>query len=182
MSINFIHDFHFILAKGMKEKLQNLRIFDTSKSLSGVMVKILKILTPAFGKEHKWGKQRMSKYLAVSEDPGEIREHVHAYIPDKLYRELKLLHQDLNFYSIAQLMRGFFSFFLVLVDAFKDVDEVIKELEKIFTRWKSEDEQTRLTSRKFMRQLWKIIRFLPGKNRLVTIYDENYSPFWVQRI
>ncbi|MBN2441425.1 MAG: hypothetical protein JXJ04_08760, partial [Spirochaetales bacterium] len=106
--------------------------------------------------------------------------HVHVYVPDELYRELKLLHQDLNFYSIAQLVRELLDFFLGLVDVYKN--KVFIELKKIFARWKAEDEETRLTPRESIRQLLKLIRFLPGKNRLITIYDNNYSPFWILRI
>ena len=180
MSLSNVHDFHFVIDREMKKKLNSLVLFQKSKSLSGIMVKILQLLTPVIGKEHKWGKQRFSRYQAVCDNPEEIREHVHMYVPDELYRELKLLHQDLNFYSIAQLVRGLVNFFLGLVEVYKN--EVFLELEKSFARWRSEDEETRLTSREFMRQLWKIIRFLPGKNRLVTVYNDEYSPFWVLRI
>ena len=102
------------------------------------------------------------------------------YVPDELYRELKLLHQDLNFFSIAQLVREFFDFFLGLVDVYKD--DVFQELEILFSRWRSEGKQTRQTSRKFLRHLWLIIQNLPGKNRLVTVYNKEYSPFWIFRI
>ena len=180
MSQSNVHDFHFVLDRGMKNKLNRLNLFKKSKSLSGIIIQILELLTPVIRKEHKWGKQRLSKYRAVCDDPEEIRDHVHVYVQGEMYRELKLLHQDLNFFSIAQIVRGFIDFFLGLVDVYKN--EVFPELEKLFARWKSEDSETRLTPRKFIRQLWKLIRFLPGKNRLVTIYNNNFSPFWILRI
>ncbi|MBN2441634.1 MAG: hypothetical protein JXJ04_09810 [Spirochaetales bacterium] len=180
MSKNSIHDFHFVMNKGLEDKLKSLNIFKECKSVSGMIVKILKILTPVITKEHKWGKQRMCRYKAVCNDPDEARKHFHVYVPDDMYRELKVLHQDLNFYSIAQLVREIISFFFGLVILYKN--EVLEELEKIFTKWREDDDQERLTSRKFIRQLWKIIRHLPGKNRLITVYDYQYSPFWVTRI
>ncbi|MCW8966699.1 MAG: hypothetical protein OQK82_08465 [Candidatus Pacearchaeota archaeon] len=180
MSQSCVHDFHFVLNRGMREKLKNLNFSNKSNSISGMIVVILKKLIPVIRKEHKWGEQRMSRYMAVCDDPEEIREHTHIYVPDELYRELKLLHQDLNFYSIAQLLRWLFDLFLSFVDVYKD--DVFKELEIIFARWRSEDSGARLTSRKFMRQLWKIIRFLPGKNRLVTVHNNDFSPFWILRI
>ncbi|MBN2443279.1 MAG: hypothetical protein JXJ04_18100 [Spirochaetales bacterium] len=180
MILSNFHDFHFVMDKGMKDKIKSLDLFSKSGSLSGKIVGILNVLTPVIGKEHKWGKQRLSKYKAVCDDPGEIREHVHVYIPDEMYRKLKLLHQDLNFYSIAQLVRGLLNFFFGLVGLYKN--EVFQELEKNFTRWGAEDEEIRLTPREFLRQLWKIIRFLPGKNRLVTVYSDQYAPFWIFRV
>ncbi|MBN2441428.1 MAG: hypothetical protein JXJ04_08775 [Spirochaetales bacterium] len=180
MQSSRLHEFHFVLNRGMKDKILNIGFFNGSKSVSGMIVNILKVMTPVMGKEHKWGEQRMTRYAAVCNDPEEIRDHVHVYVPDELYRELKLLHQDLNFYSIAQLVRELLDFFLGLVDVYKN--KVFLKLKKIFARWKAEDEDTRLTPRKSIRQLLKLIRFLPGKNRLITIYDNNYSPFWILRI
>ncbi|MBN2442362.1 MAG: hypothetical protein JXJ04_13490 [Spirochaetales bacterium] len=179
MPINCVHDFHFIMDGGMKNKLKSLDFFENQRSLSRIIVQILNFLTPVIRREHKWGKQRLSKYMPVCNDPDEIREHVHAYVPGELYRELKLLHQDLNFYSIGQLVRGFIDLFLGFVDVYND--DVFQELENIFARWRSEDEQTRQTPREFLRQLWRIIQNLPEKNRLITVYDYNFSPFWIFR-
>ena len=58
----------------------------------------------------------MSKYMNVCDDPDVTRDHVHVYVPIGLYRELKLLHQGLNFYSIAQFVRGLLEWFLVFVE------------------------------------------------------------------
>jgi hypothetical protein len=175
-----IHDFHFVIDRGMKEKLKKLDLGKKSKSLSGIMVKILEFLTPTFRKAHKWGKQQLSRYKFVCEDKEEIRDHVHVYIPGELYRELKLLHQDLNAYSIAQLVRGFLRFFLGVADVYKE--RVFIELGKLFRYWRLENEEVRLTPKEFMLQLWKIIQHLPGKSRLVTVYDDCFTPFWVFRV
>ncbi|MBN2440466.1 MAG: hypothetical protein JXJ04_03955 [Spirochaetales bacterium] len=180
MIISNVHDFHFVMDRGMKEKIKNLYFFRGFKSVSRMIGKILEVLTPVIGKEHKWGEQRLSKYKAVCDDPEVIREHTHVYVPSELYRELKLLHQDLNFYSIAQLVRWLVDLFLTLVDVYKD--DIFRVLDKLFARWRSDDKAAQLTMRKFIRQLWKIIRFLPGRNRLITIYNSEYSPFWILRI
>ncbi|MBN2440704.1 MAG: hypothetical protein JXJ04_05145 [Spirochaetales bacterium] len=180
MSKECVHDFHFVLNRGMKENLLGLHVFKGYKSFSGIMVAILEKLVPVMVKEHKWGEQRLSRYRSVCTDSEEIRDHVHMYVPDKLYRELKLLHQDLNFYSIAQLLRWLFDLFLVFVDVYKD--KVLEELGKTFTQWRLENEDDHLTLSEFMRQLLRIIRFLPGKNRLVTVYNPDFSPFWIFRI
>lgn len=180
MSTMGVHDFHFVMDRGMKKKLKELDFMNDSGSMSGILVKILQLLTPAFRKHHKWGKQQLSRYRFVCDDKEEIRDHVHMYIPGELYRELKLLHQDLNFYSIAQFVRGVIKFFLALVVVYKG--GVIQVLEEVFARWKSEDEQARQTPLEFVLQLWKILRHLPENSRLVTIYDNSFSPFWVLRI
>jgi hypothetical protein len=175
-----VHDFHFIMDWEMKGRLRDLKFFRDSRGLSGIVVDILKMLSPVVKREHRWGEQRMSRYKAVCADPDEVRESVHVYIPEKLYRELKLMHQDLNFYSIAQMVREFLEWFLEFVDGCKG--DVLEELQKMHTSWASEKKITRLTLREYMRQLFTIIRHLPGRNRLVTIYNKNFSPFWILRV
>jgi len=175
-----IHDFHFVVERRMKERLKNLDVFQDCKGVSGVIVRVLKLLAPVVRREHKWGEQRMCRYREVCDDPEAVREHMHVYLPGGVYRELKLLHQDLNVYSIAQLLRGFIDLFLGFVEVYKD--NVILELEKLFDSWLEVEKQVRLTPRKIMRQLLMIIQHLPGKSRPINIYDKHFSPFWVLRI
>ena len=180
MSVDYVHDFHFVMDRGMKERLKGLEVFKDCTGVSGMVVKILALLAPIVKREHKWGEQKMGRYRFVCENQEEVREHMHVYIPGKLYRELKLLHQDLNTYSIAQLVRGFLNFFLGFVEVYKN--DVILELERLFARWLEEREQTRLTTREVIRQLMIIIQHLPGKSRPINIYDSHFSPFWILRI
>ncbi|MBN2439988.1 MAG: hypothetical protein JXJ04_01540 [Spirochaetales bacterium] len=76
MSITNVHDFHFVMDRGMKDKLRNLGCVIKSTSLSGIIVTILKTLIPVIRKEHKWGEQRMSRYKAVCSDAEEIRDQL----------------------------------------------------------------------------------------------------------
>ena len=125
-------------------------------------------------------EQRMSKYMPVSNNPEEIREHVHAYLPADLYRELKLIHQDLNFFSIAQILRGFLKVFLVLVEKFDE--NIFQELKNMYKQWELEASKTRLTLRQYLRQLRIFVQHIPGENRLLNIYDDHFSPFWIFRL
>jgi hypothetical protein len=118
--------------------------------------------------------------IYVCDNPDEIREHVHAYLAEDLYRELKLLHQDLNVFSIAQIVREFLEIFLGLFEKYRN--HVFKELEKMYRQWEKEAGKTRLTLRQYLRQLWKILQHIPGESRLVTVYDSHFSPFWILRL
>ncbi|MCW8966823.1 MAG: hypothetical protein OQK82_09100 [Candidatus Pacearchaeota archaeon] len=178
MSMSHLHEFHFVLERTMKENLMLLELYKKTRSFSGVIVQILSLLSPVLKKKHIWGKQRKSRYLNISPYSDEIREHVHVYFPGEVYRELKLLHQDLNYYSIAQLVREFLRLFLFLVKKFGS--RVFRGLKNLYKHW--EDEQIRLTPQKFVRQLWKILQHSSGKNRLLTIYNQEFSPFWVFRL
>jgi hypothetical protein len=175
-----VHDFHFMSTREMKDKLRDLNVFKGVRSVSGVIVRILEVLTPVIGKELKWGEQRMSRYRNVCDNPEAVREDVHVYVPQGLYRELKMLHHGLNFYSIAQFVRELIECFLGFVEGCQG--DVLSELERLFASWREEKELSRLTLKEYMRQLFTIIRHLPGKNRLITIYNQQYSPFWVLRV
>ena len=175
-----LHDFHCVIDRNMKEKLRDLNIFKAVRGVSGIVVRIIQVLIPVIRRELKWGEQRMSKYMNVCDDPDVERDHVHVYVPDGLYRELKLLHQGLNFYSIAQFVRGLLEWFLWFVEGCEG--DVLQELQELFTEWEAIKKETRLTLIGYMRQLFTIIHHLPDKNRLITVYNQHYSPFWVLRV
>ena len=172
-----MHVFHFVMDRGMKKDLKKLDMYIEKGSLSGVIVKIFSLLAPVINKEHKWGEQRMSRYLPICDDPDEIREHVNVYFPGEMYREVKLLHADLNCFSIAQLLRGFLRFFLAWVNEYGN--NALQELRKLFKQWIAEDGRTWLTPRKIVRQLLLIIQHFSGKNKLINIYDRQFSPYWI---
>ena len=157
-----------------------LSLYKEIGSLSRVIRKVLSVLMPVIEKEHKWGKQRISRYMVVSGNPEEKREHVHGYFPGKMYRRLKLMHQDLNFYSIAQVVRSFLEVFLDLGRVYGD--DVFKELERILKKWKEENHHNHLTIHDFLRQLNIILQHLPIQDRVISVYDSHYSPFWTFRL
>ncbi|MBN1699994.1 MAG: hypothetical protein JW881_20965 [Spirochaetales bacterium] len=174
------HEFHFIITDTMKEKLRNLHLFRTRISLSRVIVGIISIIDPLIVKEHQWGKQRMSRYRPVSLDRDEIREHVHVYFPEDVYRKIKLLHADLNCYSIAQLLRGLLELFFAMVEKYGN--KVIEEFEKRFKQWSSEENSLRQSLQRNLRQLSMIIQHLPGRNGSISMYTSHYLPFWILRL
>ena len=94
--------------------------------------------------------------------------------------KLKLLHQDLNFFSIAQMVREFLEWFLEFVDGC--AGDALAELKAIFSQWAEVEKDSRLSLCGYLRQLLRIIRHLPGKNRLVNIYNDDFSPFWIMRM
>ena len=180
MTKSDLHEFHFILDRGMKSDLMDLELYKMTGNLSGVIAKILSLIGPVIKREHKWGEQRESRYLPVCDDPDEVREDVRAYLPEKVYRELKLIHQDLNFYSIAQLLRGCLRFFLDLVKKYGD--KTFEVLQRLYRQWNKENEKNSLTPREVLRQLGRIIRHLPGQTGQINLYCRDFSPFWIFRL
>jgi hypothetical protein len=174
------HEFHFVIPRNMTESLKKLRVFKKTMGFSKTVTKILKVLHPVIKVEHKWGEQRMSKYRYVSEDKDEKRDHVHAYLDEKVYRELKLIHQDLNFYSIGQIVRMFLDFFLELVKEYGR--NVFSVLASNYKRWKSQAKDCRRTLREEVRQLSELLPFIEGGSGHLTIYNDSFAPLYFLRL
>ncbi|MBN2444255.1 MAG: hypothetical protein JXJ04_23035 [Spirochaetales bacterium] len=164
----------------MKDKLEKLCICGQKVSLSGIIVKVLSMIAPVVKREHLWGDQRESRYTAVCDDPEEVREHVHVYFPEDVYRELKLLHQDLNVFSIAQLLREFLRFFLDFME--EHGENVSMVLKRLFEYWKEESNSTQLSPREILRQLQIFSAHLTGQKKIITIYNREFSPFKIYRL
>lgn len=173
------HQFHIVLPESMMEELKSLDLYKKTNNLSFVIVNILTILNPVLKVEHEWGYQRESKYLYVSEDSEEKRKHVAVYMQEKIYRQLKLMHQDLNFYSIAQLVRALCEFFLELVKEYGD--GVYNYLKNEFKRWKEEKEKNkyRITTCDFLQQLCENLPNILTQKGFITIYNDCYVPIWI---
>jgi len=88
-----LHDFHFVIDLQLQKQLMTQQVFPGTKSLSGIVVKILQQLYPCLEKEHFSRSQRYSRYELVTPNMTVERCKVHAYLPPDLYRRLKLLRR-----------------------------------------------------------------------------------------
>ena len=137
------------------------------------------MLSPGIEKKHLEGEQMESRYQLVHEDLAVARRGVFVYLPDFRYRQLKLLHQDLNFYSIAQLLRLMLGVFLDFVKEYGD--DVEQKLMELYRRWKKK--------RDFRKYEWKPVRELlhfiyqkPKISWFMTLYSKKFQPISIYRL
>jgi hypothetical protein len=180
-----VHDFHFILDHRTKEQLfSNVIIRNTKISLSNLIKRIIRDLIPIIRAEHQYGNQRVSKYKNVAENSDEVVEHVHVYFFEPVYRELKCLHHDLNFYSIAQLVRHIIRVFLELVEEYGK--NLWLALRMKVRQWAQEKKAIKESTPRKLRQLYWILSHEASINQgigfIITIYDMNFEPFWILRL
>ena len=109
------HLFHFIMDSGMIDELLQLDLLQETGDFSDLIVEILQRLYPVIENRHFSGNELSSRYMPVNADRKLARSSVLVDLPERLYRRLKLMHQDLNVYSIAQLVRGFLRLYLNFV-------------------------------------------------------------------
>ena len=174
-----LYEFHFKLDLEMKNRLKGVAMFKNTRSLSGLIVRILKWLSPRIEKEHIFGKQRMSMYKFVNDDMDIKRESVHVYLPDYLYRKLKLMHQDLNFYSMAQLLRFILGIFLDVTEKYGN--KIIYKLKRILKHWKAK-KKNRKYKYKSIRQLMHFLYQNPVNSNFFTIYSNKFAPISIFRL
>jgi hypothetical protein len=165
--------FHFKMDEEMKGKLKMLDLYREEGNLSRLIVKILTILNPLIDKKHFSRKQEGSRYRFVHEDLTIERRSTYVYLPDYLYRRLKLMHQDLNCYSIARLLRGFLQTFLSFVDEYGE--DYRKELEKMINQCKEEIKKYKFTY-KSIPQLLQLIYRKAHELKLLNLYNTKFAP------
>ena len=171
------HEFHFKLNGHIRSRLCRTEVFGRIGTFSGTFRWIIGFMAPVIRREEKWGKQRESRYLFVAPGCEEGPDDVHVYLEEEAYRQLKMLHHDLDFYSIAQLVRFLIGVFLDLEDIYGV--GVVEYLKWIFRRW--EKEERAQNSERVLRQLLRFhIKFLL-KSGQTTIYDREFKPLLILR-
>ena len=175
-----VHEFHFVMNQYMKERLLESDAYERSGSLSGSIRIIIGLLEPVVWREHQWGIQRESRYLSVKNDAGDIINDMHIYISEPDYRQLKMLHHDLNFFSIAQLVRFIIGIYLELSDLYGERLE--SELANLFMKWRKEEKAQKKGKFAVLRQLFQFYMKMPWNQRVFTLYNHHYSPFRVFRL
>jgi hypothetical protein len=174
-----LFEFHFKMDVDMRDELLGLDLCKQVGSFSQVIVKVLKLLSPFLEREHLLRKQRMSRYELVNSDRKIRRKSVHVYLPESRYRQLKAMHHDLNFFSIAQLLRRMLRLFLDLVKLHGN--KIIKQLMDLLRLWEEKKERRKHTL-KSIRQLLHFIYQKPDISRFINIYDYKYSPVDIYRL
>ena len=173
-----LYEFHFRIDLEMERELTNLELYKNQKKFSRLIINIIKILCPRLENELLVGRQRNNRYKLVNSNTKIERKSVHVYMPCSMYRKLKLMHHDLNFYSIAQLLRWILRFFLNLNKEYGE--NVVNKLKKLLMQWR-EKSKVRRYKIKPVRQLLHFIYQKPNRSRFLTIYSNTYSPISIYR-
>ncbi len=122
-----IREFNFMIGKELQDKIENYcKIKNISRNKC--LTIIFTIMIPLLKKEHFTGEERGNKYQVFT-----AVKRIHLYLDEKLYRELKLIHSNLDFFSMASIVR-----FL---------------MEEFFERVKNSDGDEKTVERE-MREIW----------------------------
>ena len=175
-----MHDFHFVMDQEMRNRLSHTGAYIHTKSVSGSSRRILRLLAPVIKREHEWGRQRKSKYHHVRKSDSRIVSGIHIYISESDYREMKMLHHNLNFFSIAQLVRFLIEVYLELHSVYGDKLEAV--LTELFREWEAMKKSQKVGYSEALRQLLKFYMAMPSNRRTLILYDCHFVPFRILRL
>ena len=170
------HELHFIAGEKMFNTIEKISK-EMDRSFSATIIIIYLYLIPFFEKNHLIAQEKESKIEAVGSEE-EIRRHIHCYLPQELYRKLKLFHQDMNTYSMAQIMRKMMHYFIIGYNKY-GLESFIERLKNCKGIWDEMKE-------KFIKDMKFFKKRITNKNSkytfINTIYTDHYSPYSFQFI
>ena len=116
-------EFDFVLNQNLFEKINNLKD-KKDKDLSTLIREIIIFMLPVLKRKHLFEKRRDKDYKFINA----IRR-IRIYIPEEVYNELKLVHDHINSFSIAILIRELLEIYFAGIEV-EGEEEFIKKMEE----------------------------------------------------
>jgi hypothetical protein len=168
--------FHFKMDILMMDNITDLQLFEKTQSISGTIKQILMQLFARIEKEDYKNKQRFSKYRLIHDKKEVKRVHVNVKLPEFLYRRLKTLHDTLNYYSMAQLIRDLLEWYLKLVKDFGE--DFGEELIRLANEWAMFSRNSKFLI-EYIKQLLTFEGDIIEITEKFNKYSLNFSPYRV---
>ena len=125
-------EFDFVLNQNLFEKINNLKD-KKDKDLSTLIREIIIFMLPILKRKHLFEKRRNKDYKFIN-----ATYRIRIYIPEEVYNELKLVHDHINSFSIAILIRELLEIYFAGIEV-EGEEEFAKRIEE----WQKEIESLR---------------------------------------
>jgi len=125
-------EFDFVLNQSLFDKIKNLKD-KKNKDLSVLVREIILLMIPILRKKHIYEKRREKDYKFIN-----ATHRIRIYIPEEVYNELKLVHDHINSFSIAILIRELLELYFAGIEV-EGEEEFAKRIEE----WEKEIESLR---------------------------------------
>ena len=119
----------FVLNRVLFNKIENLKE-KNNKNFSAIVREIILLMIPILRKKHIYEKRRKKDYKFIN-----ATEKIRVFLPDEVYNEFKLVHDQLNSFSIATLIRELLEVYFAGIETYgeekfmKMVQEIKNEIE-----------------------------------------------------
>ncbi len=127
-------EFDFVLNQDLFEKINNLKN-KKDKDFSTLIREIIIFMLPVLKRKHLFEKRRDKDYRFI-----DATQRIRIYIPEEVYNELKLVHDHINSFSIAILIRELLELYFAGIEV-EGEEEFTKRIEE----WEKEIKRLRET-------------------------------------
>ena len=117
-------EFDFVLNKSLFDKIKYLKE-KKNKDLSVIVREIILLMIPVLRKKHLYEKRREKDYKFIN-----ATEKIRVFLPDEVYNELKLVHDQLNSFSIATLIRELLEVYFAGIQIYGE-EKFMKMIQKL---------------------------------------------------
>ncbi len=155
-----IHNFHFKIEISSIERLKKINNIKL-KSLSGIIKYIIKLSYKFIEKSHYFDNEENSCYKKIN-----TNKNIHIYLQEEDYRRLKQIHQDLNYFSIAQILRKIINKFLYYYEKY-GLEKLLKKINIL----------TKMITLKFVNKIYKN-KHMYHKSYYSITYNKKFSPIY----
>ncbi|HOJ63403.1 MAG TPA: hypothetical protein PLE45_03175 [Spirochaetota bacterium] len=116
--------FEFVIGEDLYQKIKNL---DQNKNISKIIRELLIKMIPFITKKHLTEPRRKKDYPVVN-----ATRRVRVFLKDNLYNHLKVIHDNLNTFSMATIVREILEEYFVRLLTYGEegFEKIIKENEK----------------------------------------------------
>ena len=168
-----MHEYHFMLDQGTFDDLAEAGrkgIGITGGSVPGLVAQILRWFYSFLEVKHFSENERKTAYQFIDGNPGEDRRSVKVIIPKRLYNRIKLLHKDLDAFSMAQIVREVIHYFLLLLAKLRQgLKDFLRRFDVFWAEVKEWFREEKRPIRRVRPPIW-------GPPLLRTIYSDQFSP------
>jgi len=117
-------EFDFVLNKSLFDKIKDLKD-KKNKDLSVIVREIILFMIPVLRKKHLYEKRREKDYKFIN-----ATEKIRVLLPEEIYNELKLVHDQLNSFSIATLIRELLEVYFAGIQIYGE-EKFMKMIQKL---------------------------------------------------
>ena len=127
-------EFDFVINQALFNKIENLKE-KNNKNFSVIVREIILLMLPILRKKHLFEKRRKKDYKFIN-----AIEKIRVFLPEEVYNELKLVHDQLNSFSIATLIRELLEIYFAGIETYgeekfmKMIQEIKNEIEGLKAR------------------------------------------------
>jgi uncharacterized Fe-S radical SAM superfamily protein PflX len=160
-------EFHFVMKRESLVKLENLAK-RLKKSVSSTIVDIFYNMSAYLEKKELSFKEESGKYGFLGNDD-EARSHVHVYLPKDMHRKMKQVHNELDYFSMAQIMREIIEVYLTGCKI--GIQRYKRRLSRTNKRWER-------MKKMFVKMKKRIVRHLSSNLSSFPLFSVTYDNFY----